>query len=229
MLAAGPQAGKLIWIKPKHSAPKERRDLPGVAASGPSAPATAEAPPVADLLAQRRSKHMNRRIARLAELTREQLEAFEARTLSLPTLVGLASVFGTNQNRKNLWSFGSSSDPWTQHDSFTMLAPEEAATTLWALQLLPVLTSRLQYGGPADATRLHREVLGALKLLGASYPDLYRAVARELPEPKAWTQLPGYEPEDLEAEPPLPAPSILACEPYHELLDENVAQDAITA
>src|SRR4029078_3728581 len=122
MRAAGPPAGKLSWSKPKHSAPKERRDLPGVAASGPNAPTTAEAPPVADLLAQRRSEHMNRSIAPLAELPREQLEAFEARTLSLPTLVGLASVFGTNQNRKNLWSFGSSSDPWTQLGNFTMLA-----------------------------------------------------------------------------------------------------------
>ena len=206
MLAGGPQAGKLIWIKPKHALRRERQEPPLVSDSHPISPdaAGAHSAPVADLLAERRHKHMNRRIARMAELTGERLEAFDGKALSLPTLAGLASVFGTNTNRKGSWHFGSSSDPWAELDIFMTLEPQEAATTLWAIQLQPVLLSRLQYGGPGDAARLHREVIGALKLIGASYPDLYRAVARELPEPKAWTKYPEYQPEDLEGEPPLP-------------------------
>ena len=48
--------------------------------------------------------------------------------------------------------------------------------------------------------------MAALRLIGESYADLYRSVAKELPEPKAWAKFPDYEPEDLDAEPPAPAP-----------------------
>jgi ParB/RepB/Spo0J family partition protein len=234
MLAAGPQAGKLIWIKPKYPPRRERQELPLVSTSEPVSPETVEAPPapVVDLLAERRRKHMNRRVARMAELTRDQLEAFDGKTLSLPTLAGLATVFGTNMNRKGIWHFGPSSDPWAELDNFSTLEPEEAATTLWAIQLQPVLVSRLQYAGPADAARLHREVIGALKLIGASYPELYRAVARELPEPKAWAKYPDYVPEDLEGEPPLPVAQspelgtlVVEFGPEGQILDEETGED----
>ena len=84
-----------------------------------------------------------------------------------------------------------------------------------------MIASRLQYIGPSDAARLHREIVAALTLVGASYPDLYRTVAKELPEPKAWTKLAGYEPEDLEGEPPAPSASVLAFETDGDSLEEE--------
>lgn len=110
--------------------------------------------------------------------------------------------------------------PRAEFDAFCGLADAEAATEIWTTQLQPVIASRLQYSGPTDAQRLHREIVAALKLIGASYPDLYRTVAKELPEPKAWTNLPGYQPEDLEGEPPAPLANVLTFE-----VDEGDADD----
>jgi ParB/RepB/Spo0J family partition protein len=223
MVANGPTAGRLLWIKSSQAMPGSRRtsDLPE------SAPPTSEpaAGSSTDLLAERRAKHMNRRIARLAELTKELLEAYDARTLSLQVLVALARIFGTNQSRKGVWHYGSTSNPWDDFEAFCGLFPEEAAAEIWTIQLQPVLASRLQYCGPNDAGRLHREILEALKLIGASYADLYRVVAKELPEPMAWAKLPGYQPEDLEKEPPAPsmARNVLSFEPHESAPDEGVA------
>jgi hypothetical protein len=162
-----------------------------------------------DLLSERRAKHMNRRIARMAEVTKELLEASDGKTLPLSTLVALAHVFGTMQSRKGVWQYGAANDPWAELEAILELSDDETATTIWAVQIQPVLASRLQYCGPSDAARLHREIVAALRLIGASYPDVYRKVAKELPEPKAWRDLPGYAPEDLEAEPPVPEASTL--------------------
>jgi hypothetical protein len=205
MLATGAQMGRLIWIKPTHRMSIPQLRQPEVS---PSEPATSEttASPAGDLLGDRRTKHMNRRIVRMAELTRELLAACDGKILPLQVLIALARVFGTNQSRKGLFHYGSPSDPWEAFGKFCDLAPEEAAAETWKEQLQPVLASRLQYCGPDDAGRLHREILSALRLIGASYADLYRSVAKELPEPKAWAKFPDYEAEDLEAEPPAPAP-----------------------
>ncbi len=46
---------------------------------------------------------MNRRIARMAELTKELLEACDGKTPLLQILVALAHVFGTHQSRKGAW------------------------------------------------------------------------------------------------------------------------------
>jgi hypothetical protein len=174
---------------------------------------------------------MNRRIARMAELTRDLLEAYEGKTLSVQVLVALARVFGTNQSRKATWFYGSSANPWDELEAFCRLSQDEAAAEIWTIQLQPVLASRLRYCGPEDAGRLHREVVAALHLIGASYAELYRAVAKELPEPKAWAKLPGYRPEDLDGEPPAPpASNILSFEPHGDPLCEgNVGVEAISA
>jgi ParB/RepB/Spo0J family partition protein len=212
MLAGGSQTGKLVWVKPAYPERSARQPDPQSPAGVPSSTPEAAPAPVRDLLAERKAKHMNRRISRMAELTKELLETCDAKILSAQVLVALAHVFGTSTSRKGAWSYYSTSDPWAELEAFRGLSDEEAATTIWACQLQPVLASRLQYCGPTDATRLHREIIAALKLIGASYPDLYRKVAKELPEPKAWTNLPGYTPEDLEGEPPLPAANALTFE-----------------
>lgn len=209
MLAGGSQTGHLVWVKPTYPMRPIRHQEPEVPASEPSTPETAPAP---DLLAERRVKHMNRRIARMAELTKDLLEACDGKTLSLQILVALARVFGTNQSRKGVWHYNSTNDPWTDFAAFCDLPGEEAAAEIWTYQLQPVLASRLQYCGPHDAARLHREIISALKLIGASYADLYRTVARSLPEPKAWAKLPGYAPEDLEGEPPAAIDNVLPFE-----------------
>jgi hypothetical protein len=209
MLAGGSQTGHLVWVKPTYPMRQIRHPEPEVPASEPSTPETAPAP---DLLAERRVKHMNRRIARMAELTKDLLEACDGKTLSLQILVALARVFGTNQSRKGVWNYNSTNDLWTDFAAFCDLPGEEAAAEIWTYQLQPVLASRLQYCGPHDAARLHREVISALKLIGASYADLYRTVARSLPEPKAWAKLPGYAPEDLEGEPPAPIDNVFPFE-----------------
>lgn len=203
MLAGGAQMGRLVWIKPKYPArPVARHE----AEPAPAASATeAVAVPEEDVLAERRKKHMNRRIARLAELTKEALGAFDASALSFHALTALARVFGTDVSRKGVWHYSATSNLWEDYDAFLNLGAEEAAAEIWTCQLEPVLASRLQYCGPSDAGRLHREVVASLKLIGASYPELFRAVAKELPEPKSWAKLPGYLPEDLDAEPPAPA------------------------
>ena len=205
MLANGPQMGRLVWIKPTHPMSIPQLRQPDVSPSEPSTPETTANPP-GDILGDRRTKHMNRRIARMAELTRELLGACDGKILPPQVLIALARVFGTNQSRKGLFHYGSPSDPWEVFGKFCDLAPEEAAAETWKEQLQPVLASRLQYCGPDDAGRLHREILAALRLIGESYADLYRSVAKELPEPKAWAKFPDYEPEDLDAEPPAPAP-----------------------
>ncbi len=206
MLAAGAQTGRLIWIKPTSPASPTRKPLP---APEPEAPAAESAGPLpTDLLAERRTKHKNRRIARMAEMTREHLTAWDGRSFSLGTLLALARVFGTNHNRKGLWHYDSTTDFWDELEAFRALPTEEAADEIWTYQIQPVLASRLQYGGPGDAGRLHAEILAALKLTGASYADLYRLVAEELPEPKAWAKVPGYEPENLEGEPPAPTGNV---------------------
>jgi ParB/RepB/Spo0J family partition protein len=220
MMSGGSQTGKLVWVKPAYpvrSAHQREPEIP--AASGPSAPPEAAPAPVQDLLAERRAKHMNRRISRMAELTRELLEACDGKILSPQLLVALAHVFGTNQSRKGAWHYGSTSDPWAELDAFCEMSDEDAATTIWACQLQPVLASRLHYNGPTDAARLHREIVAALSLIGASYPDLYCRVAKELPEPKAWRDLPGYTPEDLEGEPPMPPANVLRFERDDETLE----------
>jgi ParB/RepB/Spo0J family partition protein len=210
MMAGGSQTGKLVWVKPAyHPVRSVLQREPEIPAAGPSSPPEAEPAPVQDLLAERRAKHMNRRISRMAELTRELLEACDGKIHSPQVLVALAHVFGTNQSRKGAWHYGSTSDPWAELDAFRELSEEDAATTLWACQLQPVLASRLHYNGPTDAARLNREIVAALSLIGASYPDLYRRVAEELPEPKAWRDLPGYTPEDLGGEPPMPHANVL--------------------
>jgi ParB/RepB/Spo0J family partition protein len=209
MMASGAQTGKLVWVKPAYPVRSARQQEPEIPAGGPTEAASA---PVPDLLAERRAKHMNRRISRMAELTRELLEACDGKILSLQILIALAHVFGTHQSRKGAWQYGSMSDPWAELDAFREMCDEEAAITIWACQLQPVLASRLHYNGPTDAARLHREVVAALKLIGASYADLYRRVAQELPEPKAWRDLPGYTPEDLEGEPPIPSATVLTFE-----------------
>ncbi len=229
MMAGGSQTGKLIWVKPAWQVRPVRPQEPEIPAGDPSAEPESGSAPVRDLLAERRAKHLNRRIARMAELTKERLEACDGRSLSPQTLVALAHVFGTATSRKGAWHYGSTSDPWAELETFRGLSHEEAATTIWACQLQPVLTSRLQYCGPTDAARLHREILAALTLIGASYPDLYRTVAKELPEPKAWTTLPGFEPEDLEGEPPAPAATVLAFETDSDPLDENGDLEKIPA
>ena len=197
--------GRVVWIKPKYPARPIAHHQPDNPSPDPSASDT-DAPVAEDLLAERRTKHMNRRIARIAELTTEALEAFDGRTFSFQTVAALARVFGTHLSRKGVWHYGAASDPWEDYDAFLNLGPEEAAAEIWTNQLEPVLASRLQYCGPGDAARLHREIVATLKLIGASYAELYRTVAKELPEPKAWAKLPGYLPEDLDGEPPAPAP-----------------------
>jgi ParB family chromosome partitioning protein len=227
MLAGGSQAGRLVWVKPTYPMRPIRQQSPEVPASEPSAPETA---PDRDLLAERRARHMNRRIARMAELTKDLLEACDGKILSLQILVALARVFGTNQSRKGVWHYGSTTDPWADLEAFCDLPDEEAATEIWTCQLQPVLASRLQYCGPNDAARLHREIVSALKLIGANYADLYRTVANSLPEPKAWAKLPGYEPEDLEGEPPAPIDIVLTFELRDEPLDvEDTDLEAIPA
>jgi ParB/RepB/Spo0J family partition protein len=219
MLAGGSQSGRLVWVKPTYPMRPILQQSPEVPASEPSAPQTA--PDRDDLLAERRARHMNRRIARMAELTKDLLETCDGKILSLQILVALARVFGTNQSRKGVWHYGSTTDPWADFDAFCGLPDEEAAIEIWTCQLQPVLASRLQYCGPNDAARLHREIVSALKLIGASYADLYRTVARSLPEPKAWAKLPGYEPEDLEGEPPAPIDNVLTFELQNEPLEEE--------
>jgi hypothetical protein len=230
MFASGPQMGRLVWVKPTYPQPLSRQPQPDPAALEPSTPETA-AVPSTDILAERRAKHLNRRIARMSELTRELLQACDGKALPLQVLVALARVFGTNQSRKGVWHYGPASDPWEDFDAFRGLSPEEAAAEIWTDQLQPVLASRLQYCGPDDAWRLHREILSALKLLGADYADLYRTVARALPEPKAWTKLPGYQPEDLDGEPPVPAPAkVLPFDPQEDpFLDGDAELEAISA
>lgn len=218
MLAGGTQAGRLVWVKPAYPMRPSRQQEPEVPASAPSAPETA---PARDLLAERRAKHMNRRIARMAELTKDLLEACDGKLLSFQILVALARVFGTNQSRKGVWHYGSTTDPWADFEVFCGLADGEAAAEIWTCQLQPVLASRLQYCGPNDAARLHHEIVSALQLIGASYADLYRTVARSLPEPKAWAKLPGYAPEDLEGEPPAPIDNVLT----FELQDKSAQEE----
>lgn len=216
MVAGGPQAGHLIWIKPKHPIrPAPRQEQTDHHPNPDSSNA-----PVSDLLAERRARHMNRRISRMADLTKDLLQACDGRNLSLPTLVALARVFGTIHNRKGAWSFDRS-DPWQDFDAFLKLAPDDAAADVWTGQLQPVLASRLQYSGPDDAPRLHREIISALRLIGASYRDLFLSVANELPEPKAWAKIPGYEPEDLDADPPLP---VLALDAKHDHVNQDDAE-----
>jgi len=217
MLAGGSQTGKLVWVKPSYPVRPIRQPEPEIPSGDPST--TPEAAPVRDLLAERRAKHMNRRISRMAELAKDLLEACDGKALSPQILVALARVFGTNQSRKGAWHYGATRDPWAELEAFYALTGEEAATEIWTCQLRPVLASRLQYCGPTDAARLHHEIVAGLKLIGASYPDLYRAVAKELPEPKAWTSLPGYQPEDLEGEPPAPVSNVLTFDPLEEDAD----------
>jgi hypothetical protein len=162
----------------------------------------------------------------MAERTKELLEATDGKALSVRTLIALAHVFGTNQSRKGIWQYGSTPDPWDDFDSFRALSEEEAGAEIWTCQLRPVLVSRLQYCGPNDTGRLHKEILDALKLIGASFPDLYLTVARELPEPKAWATLPGYEPEDLSAEPPAPVVNCRSFESHENPLDEEEGEAA---
>lgn len=209
MVAGGPQSGRLVWVKPTFPT-RPRQALPEIPASDASLPDASA--PSRDLLAERRTKHRNRRIARMAELTKQLLEAYDGKSLAFPILVALARTFGTNQSCKGVWSYGSTSDPWADFDAFCGLSAEDAAAEIWTCQLEPVLASRLQYCGPNDAERLDGEILAALKLIGASYADLYRTVAKELPEPKAWAKLPGYEPEDLDRESPAPE-NLLSLEP----------------
>jgi hypothetical protein len=194
MFAAGAQTGRLIWVKPAY--PIHSRPQPDGPSSEPPAPGVATDP--VDLLAERRAKHLNRRIARMGELTRELLERCDSSAFSFPILVALARVFGTEQSLKGVWHYNSRSDPWADFHAFCGLSNDEAAADIWTCQLQPVLASRLQYCGPKDSERLQREIQAALKLIGASYDELYRTVAQELPEPKAWVKLPGYKPEDLE-------------------------------
>ena len=132
-------------------------------------------------------------------------------------------------SRKGVWHYGAVSDPWEDYDAFLNLGAEEAAAEIWTCQIEPVLASRLQYCGPSDAGRLHREIVAALKLIAASYADLYRAVAKELPEPKAWVKLPGYLPEDLDGEPPVPAPVGLEVEAQDPPFAIEDLDDAISA
>jgi ParB/RepB/Spo0J family partition protein len=183
MMAGGSQTGKLIWVKPTNPVRSTRQPEPQTPAGDPSTTPEAATAPVRDLLAERKAKHMNRRISRMAELTKELLETCDGKVLSPQVLVALAHVFGTSTSRKGAWSYGSTRDPWAELEAFRGLPDEEAATAIWACQLEPVLASRLQYCGPTDAARLHREIIAALKLIGASYPDIYRKVAKELPEP----------------------------------------------
>jgi ParB/RepB/Spo0J family partition protein len=206
MVAGGSQSGRLIWVKPNYPT-RPRQPQPESPATDASVPAT-DAIPTQDVLAKRRTKLMNRRISRMAQLTKDQLEAFDGKSLAFPVLVALACVFGTHQSRKGAWSYGSPSDPWDDFDAFCDLPAEEAASEIWMCQIEPVLASRLQYCGPEDAGRLHGEIVAALKLIGASYAGLYRQVANEIPEPKTWAGIPGYEPEDLEQEPPVPARNV---------------------
>ncbi|HEX4495523.1 MAG TPA: ParB/RepB/Spo0J family partition protein [Thermoanaerobaculia bacterium] len=230
MLANGPQMGRLVWIKPTYPMSIPRPHQPDASPSQPSTPETTAIQ--ADALSDRRTKHMNRRIARMAELTRELLAACAGKILPVQVLIALARVFGTNQSRKGVFHFGSPSDPWEAFGKFCDLAPEEAAAETWKEQLQPVLASRLQYCGPDDAGRLHREVLAALRLIGENYADLYRTVAKELPEPKAWAKFPDYEPEVLDAEPPVPAPVKSALPwvlPEDLSTDEDDALEAISA
>lgn len=112
---------------------------------------------------------MNRRGARMAELTKEALEAFDGRTFSFQTVATLARVFGTHLNRKRVWHYGAASEAWEDYDAFLNLGPEEAVAEIWTYQLEPVLASRLQYCGPSDAGRLRLEIVASLKLIGASY------------------------------------------------------------
>jgi ParB/RepB/Spo0J family partition protein len=225
MVAGGPQSGRLIWVKPTSPA-RPRPPLPEIPTGTPSPEAAAPSP---DILAERRAKHQNRRIARMAEITRQLLEACDGKSLPLETLLALARTFGTNQSLKGVWNFNSSSDPWADFDAFCGLSAEDAAAEIWTCQLEPVLASRLQYCGPNDAERLHGEILAALKLIGASCADLYRTVAKELPEPKAWVKLPGYEPENLDGEPPAPG-NLLRFEPEDDsLAAEHTEVEAIIA
>jgi ParB/RepB/Spo0J family partition protein len=224
MLAGGSQTGKLIWIRPAVPLCPSRQPQPEIPAEDQTSP-DANPAPVRDLLAERRAKHMNRRIARMAERARELLEACDGKSLSPQILVALAHVFGTNQSRKGAWQYHSTNNPWAELETFSGLTDEEAATEIWTIQLQPVIASRLQYCGPTDAPRLHREVVAALKLIGASYPDLYRSVAKELPEPKAWISLPGYQPEDLEADPPAPVAAVLPLQVDDRYLDGEDADD----
>lgn len=223
MVAAGPQMGKLVWVTPAYPVRPVRRHEPEIEAGDSSATPEAAPAPVRDLLAERRTKHMNRRISRMAERTKELLEECDGKTLSPQILVALARVFGTSHSRKGTWQYTSTRDPWEEFEAFCGLAVEEAATEIWTIQLQPVIASRLQYCGPTDAARLHCEIVAALKLIGASYPDLYRTVAQELPEPKAWTNLPGYQPEDLEGEPPAPVATVLTFETDDDPLEGGAA------
>jgi hypothetical protein len=225
MVAGGPQSGRLIWVKPT-SPVRPRSPLPEIPTGTPSSPEAAAPSP--DILAERRAKHQNRRIARMAEITRQLLQVCDGKSLSLETLLALARTFGTNQSLKGVWNFNSSSDPWADFDAFCGLSAEDAAAEIWTSQLEPVLASRLQYCGPNDAERLHGEILAALKLIGASYADLYRTVAKELPEPKAWARFPGYEPENLDGEPPAPG-NLLRFEPQDDLPQDNTELEVITA
>jgi len=229
MVAGGTQTGKLVWVKPTYPIRPARKPEPETPAVGPSSTPEAATTPVRDLLAERRAKHMNRRIARMAELTKELLETCDGKILSLQTLVALAHVFGTMQSRKGVWQYGSTRDPWAELETFRDLSDEETATTIWAGQLQPVLASRLQYCGPTDAARLHREIIAALKLIGASYPDVYRKVAQELPEPKAWRELPGYTSENLEGEPPVPEATTLTFVRDKDSLGDDAELETIPA
>jgi hypothetical protein len=190
LVAAGSGSGKLIWV------------VPSTARSQPSRPHEAPLPSPEDqpqdALEGRRQKLFNRRISRLAERTKALLGAEDARVPPAADLVALAAVFGTSHNSK-LSAWGASSEPWEDFARQRELPLKESSAELWRNQLVPVLLTRLQYCGPQDAARLDREVRATLALVGADYADLFRQVAREIPEPKNWSTIPGYEPENLDS------------------------------
>lgn len=174
----------VIWIAPKNSA-SSASIKPKADDNTPSAPSSLE---------DRRQKHLNRRASRMAELTRERLKTTAAPTKDL---LALALVFGTLKNCRDTWN-----RPWGIFEA--VRSSDTLAQDLWHAQIVPVLSNRLQYLGPQDTARLLNEIHSTLALVGASYDDLYREVARAIPEPKSWAKVQGYIAEDLTQPAPLP-------------------------
>lgn len=133
----------------------------------------------------------------MASRAKEMLCDFDGSLLGPLALLALSRVFGTEHSLKGTWSFGSA-NAWRRFEHALSSAEGDLASALWHDQLLPVLTSRLQYCGPSSAARLYSEIKASLRLIGATPDEVYRAAAIAIPEPKAWRKLPGYVPEDLD-------------------------------
>ena len=192
MVAAGPRGGELMWIK---VAQVERR----TPASATDSSGSSEADAQADRLVAGRERLRRRRLARIAVLATEMLEAHDGSAISSDRLMALCLAFGTDRRRGAEWIGHEMT--WSAFDELCGSGREEVAANLWKTQLVPLLASRLRLPSVPRAHAhddLENEVRNVLLLIaGPSFDSVFRQVAGEIPEPKAWKKLPGYVAEQL--------------------------------